>query len=226
MGIRRSVWIWFCEHVLYYPVMINHAVLHRNYTLGQKELRYLVMPQSFYPNLGERAVEIPYALEFLRANQKKKVLEVGNVMQGYTQIDVKNHKVIDKYEKGKNVTNTDIIGLKDVKKYDVVLSISTMEHVGYDEPKKERGKTTSAMIKMAKALKPGGIMLITVPLGYNPEIDDVVKKNKIKFYEMHFMKRVSALNSWAETTLEDALGRQYGVRWPAACAVAFLIYRA
>ncbi len=224
--IFRSVWIWSCEHILYYPIIINHSLIHNHYNVGGERIPYLVIPQKFYGNVGERTIEVAFAKSFLARYVGKKVLEVGNVMSGYTKIDLTNHLVLDKYEKGANIINKDIIDLKDVKKYDAILSVSTMEHVGYDETPRTKGKAIEALRKMMRALKPHGEMLVTVPIGHNPEIDQMLRSNSLKFNEVHFLKRISALNSWAETSGEDALSKAYGGKYPAANAVAFLIYRA
>jgi len=54
---------------------------------------------------NERAVEIPIVKHFLR-NHYEKILEVGNVTKNYYKND---YTVIDKYEKGPEVNNVDIL---------------------------------------------------------------------------------------------------------------------
>ena len=78
---------------------------------------------------------------------------------------------------------------------------------------------------MIDLVKRGGLVFLTVPLGYNPEIDDIVKNKRVSFSETYFLKRVSWLNTWKQTDLQSALKCKYGSRYPAANSVAFLMFR-
>jgi hypothetical protein len=69
-----------------------------------------------------------------------------------------------------------------------------------------------------------GIALITVPLGYNPEIDSIIRNNEIEFSKRYFLKRISHLNLWKQTNLEEAMNYKYGSKYPYANAIALLIY--
>jgi len=53
---------------------------------------------------NERCVEIPIIMELLRSHKGKK-LEIGNVLSHYFKT---NWDMIDKFEKGKNISNEDI----------------------------------------------------------------------------------------------------------------------
>ena len=150
------------------------------------------------------------------------MLEIGNVLSHYFNI---NRTIVDKYEKSTGIVNTDILDFTSNKKYDLIISISTMEHVGFDEPIKESGKSKKAMLRIVELLNSKGIAVITVPLGYNPEIDSIVKNNDINFTEKYFLKRISKFNLWQETTIEDALKYKYNSKYPAANSVAFLLYK-
>lgn len=134
------------------------------------------------------------------------------------------HKIVDKYEKETYVDNVDIVDFNPGEKYDIIISISTVEHIGYDEPIKEVGKSKRAIQKIIDLLNNNGIALITVPLGYNPEIDSIVRNNEIEFSKRYFLKRISRLNLWEETKLEEAMNYKYGSKYQNANAVAFLIY--
>ena len=50
------------------------------------------------------------------------------------------HDIVDKYEKKKGIINQDIVDYKPDKKYDLIISISTLEHVGWDETPRENYK--------------------------------------------------------------------------------------
>ena len=60
----------------------------------------------------------------------KNIFEVGSVLSHYFPI---NHDVLDKYEKGHGVINQDVVDFKPHNKYDLIVSISTLEHVGFDD---------------------------------------------------------------------------------------------
>ncbi len=49
---------------------------------------------------NERAVEVPIAADFLRRSAGKRVLEVGNVLSHYGDVD---HTILDKYERGTGI---------------------------------------------------------------------------------------------------------------------------
>lgn len=75
----------------------------------------------------ERTVEVPIIFEVVKKHHDKNILEVGNVLSHYFPV---NHDIIDKYEKGKGVINEDVVDFRPPKKYDLIVSISTLEHVG------------------------------------------------------------------------------------------------
>jgi hypothetical protein len=170
---------------------------------------------------SERTVEIAYAHAFYLTNKTASFLELGSVLYNYFDID---HTVVDKYENGKGVINKDIVEYGDKKRYKLIISISTIERIGFDEPVREPGKSLKAVHKLISLLEKNGKLLITVPIGYNPEIDDMLINNRIKFRERHFLKRVSILNKWVETDMKDALEQKFYGRYPFANACAFLIY--
>ena len=79
----------------------------------------------------ERLVEIPIVWEVVKASQinNNRILEVGNVLSHRYPI---GHDVVDKYEVIGSVINQDIVEFNPSKRYDLIVSISTMEHVGWD----------------------------------------------------------------------------------------------
>lgn len=199
---------------------INRLNRKRHFYLGNKELNYLI---SDYNNssLNERTVEIPIALDFLMQKNPAEILEVGNVLNHYVDVQ---HDVVDKYEKELDVINEDAAYFRTDKRYDLVISISTIEHIGYDEDKKEYGKALRTIRNLKSLLSPGGKILITVPLGYNPEIDSIVKNHSEEFSDIHFLKRMSIMNHWKEVTVEEALNTRYGDKYFCANAIAILTH--
>ncbi|MBU4246198.1 MAG: hypothetical protein ABIF85_03885 [Nanoarchaeota archaeon] len=155
---------------------------------------------------NERAVELSVALESLKKYEGKKILEIGNVLSHYIPI---THDVVDKYEIADGVINEDVVDYKPSKKYDLILSISTMEHVGWDEEPKDPNKIPRAIENLKKCLSPGGAIIVTMPLGENPYLDELIKKRKIQFKKQYFLKRVSKNNDWVQVDLKDIENVKY-----------------
>lgn len=129
-----------------------------------------------------RRYEIPIFLHLFNEYSGKRILEVGNVINHYRT--VYEHTVLDKYEQSLGVINEDIIDYKPRNKFDVVLSCSTLEHVGYDEPVKDRLGFKKAVDNiMDNVLKPGGVLICSVPLGYNPGLDRILADGLVVFDE-------------------------------------------
>ena len=121
--------------------------------------------------------------------------------------------------------------------FDAVISISTIEHVGlsaYGDPKKEKGDKV-ATDKLLSALKPGGRLYLTVPVGkslindrfrvYSPEdIRELVPNIKVLRF---FSKPTLYSSGWSEIKEEDVASieyEDYNVPAPVQ-AVAFIIAR-
>ena len=167
---------------------------------------------------GERCIEIPIAKSYLDHYSGKRVLEVGNVLSHYFPV---SHDILDKFEKGTGIINEDIIGFAPQKRYDLILSISTFEHIGYDD---EAEESSSKKIKQAieactqKLLAPGGKLVITVPIGYNPELDQMIKNGELKTSAESFMRRVTKLD-WVASTKSEALNCRFRKPFPYANAI-------
>ena len=171
----------------------------------------------FYHWLGtfsnERCIEVPIIWDEVKQYNGKKVLEVGNVLSNYFST---NHDVVDKYEKAYGVINQDIVDFHPIKKYDLIVSISTLEHVGWEEIPKEPLKILSAIDNMMDLLEPQGKIVVTLPFGYNPEIIKLIKDGKIHFTQKFCMKRISSDNKWAEVKYEDIINSKYNEPFPYA----------
>ncbi|WP_152397013.1 class I SAM-dependent methyltransferase [Paenibacillus guangzhouensis] len=124
-------------------------------------------------NFAERAVEIPLALHFLSEHGTgKRILEVGNVLRHYASMlqrlpGLGPLDTIDKFEAYPGVMNIDIMDMN--TKYDVIISISTVEHVGqnaYGEHEVgDREAPLRAIVQIYNLLEPGGKAFLTVPFG-------------------------------------------------------------
>ena len=132
------------------------------------------------------------------------MLEVGNVLAHY---GAPGHDVLDKYEDAPNVINDDIVDFTPDAPYEAILSISTLEHVGWDERPREPDKTLRAYRALRTMLAPGGAMLLTCPIGQNPHLDEYIQQEPLDFPERHYLQRVSRDNEWREVDLRAVRGR-------------------
>lgn len=130
-----------------------------------------------------RKVEIPIFMDVYYKNTGKRMLEVGNVLSHYIIADRSICDVLDKYDKAKGVINEDILTFNPSIKYDVVLSCSTLEHVGFDKPEVENPFGFLEAVKniVTNVLAPGGVLVFSVPIGYNPGVDKVFNEGLFHF---------------------------------------------
>jgi hypothetical protein len=172
---------------------------------------------------NERAIEIPIAWDAVQEARGKRILEVGNVLSHYFTFE---HDVLDKYERVPGVVNLDVVDFKPTAPYDLIISISTLEHVGWDE-QRDASKIPRAIEAMTSWLAPGGKLLVTVPMGYNDDLDEHLRSGRVKFPEQHYFKRVSRDNRWTEASWDDVAHAKYGVPFAdSSCHMLFGIVRA
>ncbi len=121
--------------------------------------------------LNERALEIPIARAFIaRFGEASNGLEIGNVMSHYQPV---SHRVVDKYEVSPGVENLDVVDVATDRPLDFAVTISTIEHVGWDEPDRDLGKAPAAVQHLRSLLDPvHGRLLLSAPLGHNPGLDN------------------------------------------------------
>ena len=166
---------------------------------------------------NERAVEVPIAREYLSQHTGQRVLEVGNVLSHYGEVD---HVVLDKFERDKGVVNEDILEYSPAEQFDLILSISTFEHIGFDdEADGDSGEKIRRAITACRALlADAGRLVLTVPLGYNPALDAMIADDHLQSDRAFFIRRTGRLQ-WEPTTAEVALDCRYGSPFPYANAV-------
>ena len=162
---------------------------------------------------NERAVEIPIIWKIVKKYRKQQILEVGNLLSHYFPV---KHDILDKYEKVNNVINQDAVDFRPSKKYDLIVSISTLEHIGWDETPRNPAKILSAIQNLKNLLTPQGRMVVTLPLGYNNYLDELLRDGKISFAEKYYLKRISKNNKWTEVDWIDDQEVKYGYPFPAA----------
>ena len=132
------------------------------------------------------------------------------------------HTILDKYEIETGIVNQDIVDYNPKSRFDAIISISTIEHVGFDEPDRKEGKALAALLKIEDLLSEGGEALISVPVRYNPEIDYILANRVINFSKVIYMKKRSRMNLWTETDFNDCRKIPYNYRCPCASCVAFI----
>jgi hypothetical protein len=188
---RHAVYGALCWMLSTYPARRVRSARH-SFRLGGREIPYLSKTIA-----TERRAEVPVGLDFLRsALPTHLVLEVGNVLGPY---GAPRREVIDLYERGPGIVNEDIVKFAPGHRYDRIVSISTLEHVGFDEPVQESGKFRAALDHLLHdLLTPGGWFLATVPLGYNPEVDRFVLGSAPPGVTITCLRRTSAFNEWSE----------------------------
>lgn len=178
---------------------------------------------------NERAVEIPiiwYAIrEHLKSYPNAKILEVGNVMSHYFPHYVLEYQktslwdIVDKYERpheyGIKIINEDIVQFNPNKKYSLIISISTLEHVGFQEhlyggePIFEPGKILKAFENMVNLLDENGTMIVTIPIGENPYLDKMLAIGCLKFSEIYAMIKIG--RNWWQVSFEGAI--KYAIKY-------------
>jgi hypothetical protein len=167
--------------------------------LGQ-ELRYV---RHHYNRAwrNERSVELAIGFAFLDRHPGDRVLELGNVLSHYRPV---RHDVLDKYERSPSVLNVDIVDFDPDEPYDSIISLSTLEHVGWDEKPREPEKLLQAYRNLKHILGSDGSMLVTCPLGQNPYLDESLRQETLDFPIKSYLRRVSVKNNlWQETSKEE-----------------------
>ncbi|MUG97746.1 hypothetical protein F7734_37735 [Scytonema sp. UIC 10036] len=197
-----------------------------NFSYKGKLLSYNRIPHN---NMAERAIEIPIVFDFLSGcKTTDRILEVGNVLSYYeSEVNKFSRKIIDKYEIGTDVINEDLMEFSERNKYDIIVSISTVEHIGQNwNEYVEQGykvvpteKSTprdleaplKAIMKIYSLLDNSGKAIITVPFGkitdgfwYVQFSQDYLEKLITKYQlpkealEVTYFKRIAS-----ETNLEN-----------------------
>lgn len=167
---------------------------------------------------NERTVEISIIGTLIRGANAKRILEIGNVLQNYS--GAYHHTILDKYEIAPGVINEDIITFHPSEPYDIVVSISTLEHVGWDETPRDPEKLLRALTTIReRCLAPDGTAVITMPWGFNPYVDRWFREGRKLFDRVYFLKRMTADNQWKEVLFPEIENCIYGHPFPSANVV-------
>lgn len=166
--------------------------------------------------LNERTVEVPIVAAALATHPPGRLLEVGNVLNYYRAAGP--HMVVDKYEVAPGVINADVVDVRGA--FDTIVSISTLEHVGLDEPLLDPDKPRRAIAHLRSLLAQDGRFICTFPMGYNHALDAHLLSGSLAFDEVRYLRRLNAKNEWGPATAHDAAAACYGAPYPHANVLA------
>ena len=219
--ITSAIRLGFRLHGVLFPVVVLQRCWRflclrlsgpQMFEFGGKSYQYCM---HHYSLDNERVVEIALAKDWVR-EQSGDILEVGNVLSHYLGFP---HDVVDKYEIAPGVLNEDIVDYRPNKKYSGIILISTLEPVGWDEQPRDPKKIGQAIRHLKSLLAPGGKMLVTMPLGYNPNVDEMLREGAVDFSKSGYLLRISADNRWREATMQEVSNAKYAAPFPCANAV-------
>lgn len=179
--------------------------------LGGVELLYCADEYNA-SRTNERAVEIPVAIHWI-SPQEGLGLEVGNVLSHYMP---RLWTCVDAFERGPGVLNVDILDFEPDERYDWIVSISTVEHIGWEgrgpDEDADVSKSLWAIEHMRSLLAPGGRMLLSFPTGIHPGLDEAAGSGAFNAESEVFMLRTDDATercpgSWAPAEFRAELYR-------------------
>jgi hypothetical protein len=188
----------------------------RTFAFAGAELPYFYHPYNM-TWACERCLEVPLGRHYLERFVGRKILEVGHVLGHYGPVQ---HDVLDKFERAHGVHNEDIITFTPKYRYDLILSLSTFEHIGFDD--ESEGSSAEKIIEAISAcrrlLSPEGLLFLTVPVGYNPALDSLIRSGQWPATRAWFYRR-RTFAVWEEAERRDALACRYKTPFPYANAI-------
>ena len=170
--------------------------------IGDRVIKY---PDKRFHNLPldtERTIEMPLIWDEVIKYSPSEVLEIGNVLGQHIK---RSHDVIDLQEQGTGIITGDIRTYQSEKKYKLIVSITTLEHVGdgRDGHDVDELGIINAINNMLGLLTDSGRIIFTVPVGQNPYMDNLFKEQKIVCDSIYAYKRIDALNNWLRLPYDD-----------------------
>jgi len=206
--VITSIFYSLSFFIFYKKIKRQNTFLFR----GNKYYYFCSLPNSTW--LNERSVEIPIVMEMVKKYHCRRILEIGNVLSNYLSFE---HDIVDKYEIKSGIINQDVTEFKSTEKYDLIVSISTLEHVGWDETLRDDMKIPRAIENLKSLVRPeGGLIIVTLPIGYNLAMDRLLEERIIQFTEQYHLVRLSKGNEWKEVSWKVVQGAKYGSPFPAA----------
>lgn len=168
--------------------------------------------------MNERTIEIPFSKviihKFMKNYKNPKILEIGNTLIHYeTKSEMIEREIVDKYEVYPNVINKDIMDFTPKNKFDIIFSISTLEHVGSDyEEEYVENKFKKAIDKCLELLDEKGVFIVTLPIFYRDVVDNIVFKENF-FTTKYFFQRRNFKNDWFLSSEKKVLDNKEKLRY-------------
>lgn len=168
--------------------------------------------------LNERRVEIPIMQALLAHHRDAHILEIGNVLSHYDK--GLRHAVVDRYERPRreNAYAEDAETFAQGSPYDLIVSISTFEHIGRDEAPQDDDKIRRTVLHLRDLLAPDGSVVFTAPIGYSRPLDRLVDEAE-GFNERRCLRRVNAKNEWIEADWSEVRETKFHHPYPFANAI-------
>jgi SAM-dependent methyltransferase len=193
------------------------------------------------PDTDERVIELPWVLSRLSG---RRALEVGYAFAEPPYLAALLQAGFDELV-GVDLASADVPGLTAVEadvrdlpfengEFDLVLCVSTLEHVGADnsgyglEVEADAASRLTALRELRRVLAPSGRLLLTVPCGEPGDYgwfhqDDVRGWTRLFARAGFFVEEQEAYEltdaGWRTAPELDPAGLRYGERGPAASAV-------
>lgn len=206
--IKRVLLYGLKKIVTYWDLIIGRFIFHPKQSLWYKNKALNYFYHSYNATYrNERAIEIPIIIDEINnfKNESILLLEIGNVLSHYFKSD---HDIVDKFEKAPGIINSDILDFQPTQKYTIIVSISTLEHIGWDDTNIDPKKIIKVIDHLIEnCLAQDGKMIFTFPYGYNPYLDSYVRRKKLKFNQYSYYKKVK--NKWITCTFSQLTTSQY-----------------
>jgi hypothetical protein len=196
-------------------LIFDQTIAKKQIRIDGKSYQYLSHWYNFTWK-NERALEIPYFQNLCKQYTPGKTLEIGHTLGHYFP---HSHQVIDKYEKADSVINIDVLEFTPPKKFDLIIAISTLEHVGWHEAEHDAQKALRAITHLQSLLSPRGRLVFSVPIGVNPALDSAVLSNTLPLSVVIYLRRINRWNVWKECKIQDIQNARYDFPYPNANAI-------
>lgn len=200
------------------PLYLYHTIYDRYCNYEKSRIKYFIGISRVINS--ERIVEIPIAIKLIQKTKFDSCLEVGDTISKYYSFP---HDIIDKYERRHDIIQADAFSYNFAIKYDLIISISTIEHIGKDEDNVFPEKAVLTLKRLTQQLNPNGLLFVTVPLNYNEDLDSFIKSNPTQF-TINFLARISFMNMWKQVPKEAAFQYNYNYRYFHANSIAIISY--
>ena len=156
---------------------------------------------------NERCLELALGRLALAVHTPHTVLEIGNVMP---LAGAHGHTVVDKYETGAGIINEDVLTFASGRRYGLVLSISTFEHVGWDEEPRDPDKASAALSRLSGLVEEDGALLVTIPVGDHRRLERSFVADDGPFDAVSLFVKASRLARWEPRPPAERGNVRYG----------------